>query len=90
MDLACQFCDLVVWMRAAESKMRFYVDAPMDAADSQLAQEFTPVTWKRFLTMHKIIPDTPPGLLPVTYNTLCLSQLYQRLCQMEPKIELAD
>lgn len=89
-DLLCPVCDIIVWMKAAESKMMFYVNPPMDAADAQLARNFPPVPWKRFLTLKKIIPDTPPGLLPVTYNVMCLSQLYQQLCQMEPRIELAD
>lgn len=89
-DVMCPVCDIVVWTRAAESQMVFYVDAPMDTANAQLAHNFTPVNWRRFLTMRKIIPDTPAGMLPVTYNTMCLSQVYQQLCQLQPRIELAD
>lgn len=89
-DVISPVCDLPLWLKAGQSRMPFAVDLPIDTADKQMARKFTNIPWKACLNAYDIVADAPAGVLPVTYNLMALSRLYQYLWQQPPEIVLAD
>lgn len=89
-DVISPVCDLPLWLKAGQSRMPFAVDLPIDTADKQMARKFTNIPWKACLNAYDIVVDAPAGILPVTYNLMALSRLYQHLWQQPPEIVLAD
>ena len=89
-DIISPMCDLPLWLKAGQSRMPFAVDLPIDVADKQIARKLTAFPWKTCLNMYNIVPDAPAGILPVTYNVMALSRLYQQLWEQPPEILLAD
>ena len=85
----CPMLDLPIWIKAAESKMHFVVDLPIDKAQVQIANRVMCPAWKKVLSYRGIDPQTPPGMLPVEYNVQCLEMLYGDLKELSPDIELA-
>lgn len=85
----CPMLDLPIWIKAAESKMHFVVDLPIDKAQVQMANRVMCPAWKKVLSHRGIDPQTPPGMLPVEYNVQCLQMLYGDLKELSPDIELA-
>ena len=89
-DVISPVCDLPLWLKAGQSRMPFAVELPIDTADKQMAKKFMNIPWKGCLNAYDIVADAPAGILPVTYNLMALSRLYQHLWQQPPEIVLAD
>lgn len=90
LDVLSPMCDLPLWLKAGESRMPFAVDLPIETADKQLARKFTACPWKRCLANYNIVMDAPAGILPITYNVMALSRLYQALWKQPPELVVAD
>lgn len=87
--MPCPVCELSVWLKAAESRRYYVVDAPIEKAEQQIACGMSTPPWRRVLENRGLSAFPPPGMLPVTYNALCLSQLYEKLIASQLNIELA-